>query len=278
MTNNLFIIFLALFSFGFATKPHGLSLLYMLDVDVIVPNFITIPSTSVAKFLDKHHAKALAQSVFVSEYTQAYMDNSDANFLAMLKQTYGSQFDFLAGTYNATDDSWSTSIATLYKQFKGNDTNAVLTLAHPEGKRTGLWYNYAFGYLIVINSTGTFTGGLRQGINYFAGDLLECLEWNWVHPNTSNWNNPKFRDTWFIYPTWPSRQQVNSFKHVDTNGQLEFVTSDGRWGILSSVIFRVDLNGTIAQNNANHLNNTNSLRARVQFTISCNAGFPNTCL
>jgi len=214
---------------------YGYDRIILGATDLVVPNGGALPVVDLSTIIDPFNLRMLS----LGPYDQAYVSNMRQSTLTFLKDTYG--LDFSLGFHEPTLDIYILPNAMLYQMARRPDPTAKLNFdsLHPE--RTGKWSAYEVGCICVMTATGVYTSGVRAGINYFAGDLISCAEYNFINPDKDWQHKAKYRETIFGKAIWPSRQSLNSFLARDTPASVQLTDSNGNIGYLVDTTFRVKL-------------------------------------
>jgi len=217
-----------------SVKLSGYSRLVFGGTDIVIPGGNPIPPVNIFTLLDPRNIRMLSIGV----YTQADVDQMRNEAFDFFNDTYG--LNFRLGFHEPTLDIYFLPNAALYQVTRQADPNATLNFDSLNKQRAGEWSAYEVGVLVIMTTNGTFTGGIRQGVQYFAGDLIGKSDYNFVEPNR-DWNDPKYRETIRGYPIWPARQTLNSFGVKDTLAHIKIVDKDGNEGILADSTTRSKL-------------------------------------
>jgi hypothetical protein len=206
--------------------------------DLTIPNGDPLPVVDISTLLDPYNHKMLAIGDG-DVYNQQDVDLMREEAFDYFLETYGLNFN--NAVHDPVSDIYYLPNALLAQVTRISDDPIQFDSQYK--KRIGVWGSYEVGVLVVMTSGGNFSGGIRQGLTYFSGDLLSKYSYNFVMPE-KDWSNPRYREEVKGYPDWPSRQSPNSFGSSDTFGQIRIVDRNGKTGYLVSVVDRVrQLNG-----------------------------------
>ena len=227
---------------------HGWNRMIVGGLDIVMTDGQPLPSININTLIDPLNQRMLA----LGPYDQTYVDDMRNRIVKFFKETY--DLDFLEGFHDPTLDAYFLPNAVLYQVTRQANLNDKLPYdsAHPE--RIGKWSAYQVGALVMMTKNGTYSGGMRNGVEYQMGDLLSMNEYNFIDPKNDWQHNPHFRETIYGFPIWPARQASNSFGVKDTTGIIQLKDSqqnigylvdatsrskllDGNWTLISRAIF-----------------------------------------
>ena len=170
------------------------------------------------------------------------------------------------GSYSLIDtasSSYPYPYATMFPYANGDDylQRLVYDSDHPKRGKSGEWFVFSAGYLVLMNATGTFKGGVRFNTSYVVGDVMGHNYYNYLNQNEKpKWNNVnrfgEYTDREIILTRSEivTKQVVNGQGFTEQHVKETIVDDRGNLGLNIGGTFVEKLpNGQIVQNSRNVL-------------------------